>query len=175
MISEISVRPKPKNKKAYVIALAFLLLAVLVTVIYTVVDTYRGMVGLGALAMLAAAIYIYTKYIGCEYSYDVVISEGTPLFLVRQTVGKRSTLLLNIRLSSIRDVRRESREERRAHRPDAGSARYVFTPTVSPDEVYRIISASRGDRCEIVIECTREFADLLMRYAEEARAAIDEE
>ena len=175
MISEITVRPKPKNKKAHAIALAFILLAALVTVIYAVVDVYRGVVGLGAIAMLAAAIYIYTKYIGCEYSYDVVISEGTPLFLVRQTVGRRSTLLLNVHLSSIIEVRRESREQRRAYKPSEDSQRYVFTPTVCPDEVYRIITAGRDGRCEIIIECNQDFADLLMRYAEEARAALDEE
>ena len=175
MISEITVRPKAKNKRAYIIALAFLLLAVAVTVIYTTVDRYRGVIGLGALSMLAAAIYIYTKYIASEYSYDIVISEGVPLFLVRQTVGRRSTLLLDIHLASICEVRRESREERRAHKSPAEARRYAFTPTVCPDEVYRIVSVGRGERCEIIIECTQDFADLLLRYAEEARAVLDEE
>ena len=175
MINEITVRPKAKNKKAHVICLLFLLLAAAVTVVYLMVDTYRGAVGLGAAAMIAAAIYVYTKYIGNEYSYDVVVSNGTPLFLVRQTVGRRSTLLLNIHLSSIREVRRESRDERRMHKAEADVRRYVFTPTVFPSEVYRIISAGIGERCEIIIECTEDFASLLMRYAEEARAAVEEE
>ena len=174
MINEITVRPRAKNKKAHIICLVFLLLAVAVTVIYTTVERYRGVIGLGALAMLAAAIYVYTKYLGAYYSYDVVLSDGTPLFLVRQTTGKRSTLLLNIPISAIREVRRESREERRAHKVSDGTQLYVFTPTVLPEEVYRITAAGQGERYEIIIECNQDFADLLVRYGEEARATLDE-
>ena len=175
MISEITVRPKAKNKYAQVICILFLLLAAAVTVLYATAYVYRGVIGLGAVAMLAAAIYIYTKYIGSEYCYDVSIVSGTPMLLVRQRTGNRSTLLLDIRLSSIREVRRETRAERRAHKPAEGTRRYAFTPTVCPDEVYRIVSSFGGEYYEIVIECESEFADLLMRYAEEARASLDEE
>ena len=175
MISEITVRPKSKNKYAHLICAAFLAVAVGVTVIYLTVQRYRGVIGLGAIAMLAAAIYMYTKYIGAEYCYDVSVVSGTPMFLVRQKVGRRSTLLLDIHISGIREVRPESREERRAHKTPEGTRRYTFTPTVCPKETYRIIYSRHGDLVEIVIECTAEFAELLMSYAEEARASLDEE
>ena len=176
MISEFSVKPKAKNKLAHFIFWGFVAVALGILAVYAFMDSYRGFVGLGAILMFAGAVYIFSKYIGIEYVYEISFSQdGVPLFLVRQNVGKRTSLMCNITLSSIRAVKHESREERRKYVSLKGTERYIFTPTVMPPEVYRIISAEEGKRIEIVIECSEDFAALLLSYSAEARTLYPED
>ena len=175
MISEFSVKPKAKNRRAIVLFWSFIALAVVAVALYAIAPRFKGFVGIGAIGMLTVAIYIFSKYIGIEYSYEIAFGrDGLPLFLVRQTVGRRSTLMCNVALSSIRAVKKENKKERAAYVSPVGCAKYVFTPTVSPDEVYRVVSAENGTRVEIIIECSEEFASLLRSYAEEARSLFPE-
>lgn len=108
---------------------------------------------------------------GQKLFYDVILTpDGEPLFVVRQRIGKRESTMCRVGLWSITAVTREDGASRRAHKTPAGYAKYVYTPTFMPDVTYRIVTVSRHEKAEIVIECSDEMANALLSYAIEARA-----
>ena len=176
MISEFSVKPKPKNNNAKILAIVLLGLSVAVFAVSWFIDSYRGIVGLVAAIFLVSAILIYTKYIAPEYSYDVVIDHrGLPLFVVRQITGKRITTLCRVDLYALRKIEPESGKEARAHKTPIGMRKFIYTPTLFPPSVYRMTVESREENSEIVIEVSDEYAALLWQYATEARSMVTEE
>ena len=176
MISEFSVKPKAQNKNAYYYMYAFLLGAIVTLVIYFLIDRYKGLVGLGTITFITAAVFIYTKYIAAQYIYDITFdSSGNPVFVVRQQTGKKDTTLACIYLSGITSVVMLDKTERKNHTTPGGMIKYVYTPTISPDTVCLITYYSRYEKSEIYIEANTDFATLLMNYAIEARAKEEEE
>lgn len=170
MIREFSASPKPTNKKAPAITYCFLALALIIFVVSTQLPLYRGVVSMVASVLLIAGIFLYTKYLSTVYYYDIMLdSEGTPLFIVRAVGGKRETTLCRIGLAEVMRVEREDRVTRRAHKTPKTHMKYVYMPTLDPDFSYRITTASRYERAEIIIEASEEFADLLLKYSIEAR------
>ena len=171
MIRDFSVTPKPKNKNAKILMCAFFVIALISLVITIFIDRYKGVVGMITLASLTTAILVYTKYVSVTFHYDIV-SEGMdePLFVVRQTVGKRNVTLCRIALADISKVEKETAAQRRAHKSAPGVSRYVYTPTLSPAENHRIFVSSRYEKAEIVVEISDEFSEMLTSMALEARS-----
>lgn len=176
MIKEITVHPKPKNKNAVIAFSVSFLLSAACFVIYSLVDRYKGVIALFGVGLLVCAILFYTKYISVEFYYDVTFdSEGTPIFVVRQLIGKRQTTLCRVELASIYKIEHESAKERSEHKTEAGFVKYVYAPTLFPKESYRITARSRYENSEIIIECSEEFKELILNYAVEARKNSDPE
>ena len=177
MIRELSVRPVPTNKNAKAFFLGSLFLALVSLVAYFSVDKYRGIVGLFIIVFLTAGILVYTKYISAQYYYDVTFdSNGAPVFVVRQVTGKRQTTLCRVDLYAIRSVTLLEGENKKQHKAPDKAVRYVYTPTLFPSSVYLIYVKSSYEHAELMIECSEEFASLLMSYADEARAQrVDDE
>ena len=170
MIRELSVRPKPTNNNAKIIFYVSLAVSALGAIAYLVLRALgvekSGLLGFIPLVGIIVTVFFYNKYISGTFSYDVTFdSEGYAIFVVRQTVGKRSSTLCRIGLSEIYSVKRESAEERRSHKTPTDHRRYVYLPTLIPDVSYRITTRSRYERSEILIECSEEFAELLSSYA----------
>lgn len=170
MIKDFSVTPKPKNKKALLLMCSFFALAIASVIVAIFIEKYKGVVGMITLAALTTAILVYTKYVAVTFHYDIV-GEGIdePLFVVRQTVGKKNVTLSRISLADITSVKLETAKERRAHKSASGVARYVYTPTLSPSESYRISVSSRYEKAELIVEITEPFAEALLSMSEEAR------
>ncbi len=178
MISELSVTPRASNNRARHLFFISLLLALAVTVVYVSVEKYKGLIGLVIVGLLAAAVYIFNRYMACVLHYDIMIdSDGVPLFIVRKTVGKRHSTLCRVELYTIISVNAESARERREHKTEKGVLKYNYTPSIDPAHTYLITTRSRYERAEIRIEASEEFAALLTAYAREAREmhADDEE
>ena len=175
MITNLSVRPTPTNNKAKYLTIALLIGALATGILYAVMVNYKGVVGLVCLALLTAAIFIYTKYLAPVYNYDVVAEGGSYLFVVRQTTGKRTTTLCRIDLASIIRIDRETEADRKAHKTPTGFISYVYCPTLGPDVTYLITSQTRYERAEIRIEASDEFAALLTEYAREAKSLMPDE
>lgn len=157
--------------------IAALVLAGVALVAYLISPLYKGIIGIFVVAFITAATFLYTKYVAAEYNYDIMIASGTPLFIVRQTTGKKTTTLCRIELSSIVKVEREDTAGRREHKTPSGYLKYNYCPTLMPKITYLITSASRYEKAEIRIEASEEFAALLRSYAEEARslAALEDD
>lgn len=171
MIKDFSVTPKPKNKNSVILMCLFFAIALISLLVTVFIDKYKGVVGMVTLAALTTAILVYTKYVAVTFHYDIV-AEGMdePLFVVRQTVGKRNVTLCRVSLADIYEIKRESAKERRAHKSPQGVARYVYTPTLSPDESYRIFVSARYEKAEIIVEISEEFKEMLTSIAVEARS-----
>ena len=174
MINELSVKTKPTNNKAKVAFYTSLTVGALGAIAYVVLRAMQvqksGLVGFIPLVALTAAVFFYNKYVSPVYYYDVTFdSTGYPLFLVRQTIGKRQSTLCRIGLSEIQKIEREDVAARRAHKTPKDHRKYAYLPTLMPTVIYRITARNRYERSEILIECSDEFASLLTAYAKEAK------
>ena len=170
MINESTVRPKPQNNNAKIVFLVTMLLFLLSTVGYILADKYKGIIGLVAICFLTTSILFYTKYIAPVFFYDIMLdSEGIPLFVVRQVVGKRQATLARIEIADIRDAIIETREERKNHKTPGGVLKYNYGPTLNPPMACRIFLKSRYENAEIIIEASEEYKDMLLSYANISR------
>lgn len=170
MIREFSVKLKPTNNKARTVFIISMSLAFALIMLSTFIPLYKGVVNLVGLSLLVAAVTIYTKYISPIYYYDITFdSEGTPLFVVRQLIGKRQTTLCRIGLAEVVKIEKENATERCSHKTPYGFRKYNYLPTLAPDTTYRLTTMSRYEKSEIVIEASDEFAELLGVYSAKAR------
>lgn len=170
MITEFSVNPTPTNNKAKIIFFGCLAAGAACTVVYFIAELYKGLIGLGAMAFIIAAVFIYTRYMAPRFYYDITFdSAEQPVFVVRQKTGKRESTLCRIDLFTITKIERETRQERRSHKTPMGYVKYVYTPTLMPEVTYRITSISRYEKSEIIIEGNDDFSALLLRNAQEAK------
>lgn len=175
MINEFTLHPKPTNINAKIAFLISLSVFAFLTVTYMVMDLYKGVVGLAAIVFLTVAIMFYTRYLSAEYYYEVLFADGIPMFIVKQRVGKRVTTLICVALSDIREIKTQSKAQRREHKCEVGYRKYFYSPTLDPETTVLLKVSSRYDKCEIRIESTPEFADMLEAYANEARELYTDE
>ena len=177
MIQELSVRPIPKNQNARYVFFALLGAAAVTVLVSYFLSSYKGVIQLASLILLAAAVLIYTRYIGCSYFYEVAFANETPIFIVLQLSGKRRTALCRVNLSDIVDIKTLTGAEYRAYKPEVGMKRYNYTPTLGPSEVHLMQVRSRMEKADVFLEISEEFRALLLSYADEARAmrATDED
>lgn len=170
MIREFSVKPKPSNNKARAAFIISMLLSFALILLSTQIESYKGIISLSGVAFLSIAMVFYTKYISPIWFYDITFDvDGTPVFVVRQQIGKRQTTLCRIALYEMVKIERESARQRHEHKTPAGVIKYSYLPTLDPKGSYRITTSGRHERAELLIECSEEFASLLQSYSAEAR------
>ena len=177
MINELQIRLRPTNNKAKAVFWIFGLCAVISFVAYYLMSGWgkerASLIGLLGLILLTVALTFYTKYISAVYYYEIMFdSAGTPLFLVKQTVGKRVSTLCRIALYEIKNIERTTPPERKINTTKTGYRKYNYVPTFMPDVTYRLTTASRYERAEIYIEISDEFAETLKRYVAEAQTLV---
>ena len=179
MITEQSLKLKPTNCKAKVTFWTLLGLSGVSVVFYLVMTTLslpkKGLVGLLAIGLITAATLVYTKYLSPVYYYDITHdSDSTPVFVVRQIIGKRQSTLCRISLADVTDIKTESREQRRAHKTPYSHKKYVYIPTLIPERVIRLTVSSYSEKAEILIEAPDAYARMLEEYAALARVYREE-
>lgn len=176
-MTDFTLRPKPQNKRSVYLFIAFAIGAVAFTILYLTIGQYRGLVGLVAMMFVVAAVFMYTRYMAAEYYYDVIVSDDTPIFVIRHKLGRREVTMCRIEMRHIVSIERQTKEDRKAHVTPKEYARYTYSPTVDPEITYLIITSSRTEKAEITIEANEEFAATLSAYVAEIRATYppDEE
>ena len=174
MINEFSIHAVPTNdkaKKAFTVCFFASFAALFGSAAFS---SYRWLPQLIGIVLLVASITLYTKYLSAKYFYEIVKdTEGTPLFVVNQLVGKRMTTLCRIAFYEIVKISAESAEEMKNHKTPKGVKQYNYSPTLLPDRVYRIYTSGRHERAEIVVEVSDEVAKMLLEYAREARELLE--
>ena len=172
MIRDFSAQPKPQNSKAKTVMLVFFVVAAICLISSAIMQSYKGVVGMVGIGALTTAILMYTKYISVKFHYDV-LADGLeePLFVVRQTTGKREVTLARVALADIVDVKRETAAERKAHKRDKTTSLYVYAPTLFPEVSYRMYVRTRYEVSEIILEGSDEFFSKIKEFSVEARAA----
>lgn len=173
MINEYSVSPKPSNRKAiYVSFLSFAITVVLVA-LYSSIELYRGIVGVFALIFLTVGIFIFTKYIGPKMYYEIMIdSDGVPLLIVRDVIGKRGTTYSRVELHTIVSAEKLEGDSLKRFKCKEGFTKFTYSPTFMPDSLYCFNIVSRYEKAHVLLEVSDEFASLLMKYAEEAKSMV---
>lgn len=178
MIKNFSVTAKPQNNNAKILMWVFFALALICLAVAIFIKQYKGVVGLGTLGFITLAVLVYTKYISVVFHYDIIAEgEDEPLFVVRQTIGKRHSTLCRIALADVQRIERETLKQRREHKSEPGVVKYVYTPTLAPETSIRMSVSSRFERAEIIIEGSDEFIELLKGIvitAKELRPTEDE-
>ena len=176
MIKDFSAHPKPQNNNSKKVMWLFFALGAVAAVLSVALQSYRGVVGLCALALISSGILMYTKYVSVDFYYDI-IAEGldTPMLVVRQRVGKRDVTLCRVDLADIVSVKRESAAERKAHVKEQGTAYYVYAPTLNPPVSYRMRVVNPREHAELILEGSDEFFAKVIELAAEARALRREE
>ena len=181
MINELQLRLKPTNNKAKVAFSVFGACALIAFLTYYFMRgegiSKASLVGLLGLVLLTVSLTFYTKYMSSVYYYEIMRdSVGTPLFLVKQAVGKRVSTLCRIALYEIKNIERTTPEERKGRKTPSDHRKYNYVPTFMPDVTYRLTTASRYEKAEIYIEISDEFSETLKLYVSEAQAlASDDE
>ena len=123
-----------------------------------------GIIWMVALGFITAAIYVYNRYVAAEYCYGITNDGGIPSFTVSMKVGKTSRVMARIDLSSITEVKKMSREEYRAYKPEKGIIRFPYFPTMFAETVYVVASRSEHESADIVVECDESFATALENF-----------
>ncbi len=170
---EFSVHPKAQSNLAKNVFFALLGSALLILVASYISPMFNGLISFAAMICIVAAVYIYSKYIGADYYYDITESEGAPLLVIRHKVGKRNTTLCRLDIASIVSVTPLTRSELKAKPQEKDILRFTYCPTMCAQSVYLISSRSRYEQADIVIEGTDELADLLMQIAAECRTSSE--
>lgn len=126
-----------------------------------ITPAFSGLVWMGAFVFIVAAIYVYTKYVGASYCYEIVDS-GVPSFVVTMTVGKTAKTMARIDVDSVVELRRMTRSEYRAYKCEKGVSRYSYFPTMMPAELYLVSMRSTYENADLFIEVDEQFAAALL-------------
>ena len=170
MINEFSIHAKATNNKARTAFFICFFASFALLLSANAFQKFVWVPQLLGMVLLVAAVTLYTKFLSSKYYYEIVKdTEGTPLFVVSQLIGKRMTALCRIALYEVVKIECETAEERKNHKTPAGVKKYNYVPTLFPDRVCRICTSGRHERAEIVIEVSDEIANMLSEYAKEAR------
>lgn len=171
MIKDFSVHPKPQNNNSKKVMWIFYALGAVAAVLSVMLESYRGVAGLVALALISSGILMFTKYVSVAFYYDIIAEDvDTPMFIVRQRVGKRDVTLCRVDLADIVSVKRETAKERKAHVREQGTAYYVYAPTLNPPVSFRMRVNNAREHAELIIEGSDEFFEMITALAAEARA-----
>lgn len=170
MIKEFSIHAKATNNNAKI---AFAVCFFASFILLFSANAFQKLVWIPQLCgmlLLVAAITLYTKFLSSKYFYEITFdTEGTPLLVVNQVIGKRMTTLCRVGLYEVVKVESESAEERKNHKTSAGVRKYTYVPTLFPERTCRVYTSGRHERAEVVIEVSDEIAALISDYAREAR------
>lgn len=166
MIKEAYVTAIPKNKAAKYVFLGLVGTALILAVLANLGAGYSGIIWLAALIFATSAIYVYNRFVGAAYLYEVRMDGGIPSFVVAMRVGKTSKVLARLDLSSIVEVREMSRKEYRSHRCEKGIVKYAYYPTMSPDSLYLVSVRSQYENLDVLIEADAELAEALTQLLE---------
>lgn len=170
-IIEFTYRPVTQKKRAYPLFFTLLIISGALVVLSVQLSVAKGLVSLGAVIGLTAAMFVFIRYILVEYAYSVTRgADDEAVFVVTRTTGKRISTMCCVRMAELVSVEMLDKEKKKQHTPDPKALKYNFAPSMSPETVYLIKTASRTARCEIIIEGTNELAARLLEYSSYAKA-----
>ena len=172
MMTSFSAHPKAENNNSKIFMCVFFAVGAVAIILSSFIERYTWVLGLVALASITTAILMYTKYVSVDFYYDVLADDEEPIFVVRQSVGKRSVTMCRVPLADIVSIKKETKEERKNHKRASGVSLFVYAPTMFPKTSYRIFVSNRYEKSEVVLEGSDEFfakLDELARAAREMR------
>ena len=164
-IIPFSFNPNPNKKKVYPTLFTLLAVGAALTVLSVTSEKFKGLISLAAVIFLGGAMYLFIRYVGQEYVYNVSYNASDePMLVISKVIGKRISTMCAVPLYSIISIQKFTKSGEK-YVPDKTVHRYNFIATFGPEYFFVIKSVSRTEKCEIALECTDEMKDRLILYA----------
>ena len=161
MRNELSYIAKSTNKVAKYVSLGCIGSALIVSLAGKIADVYAGLFALGVFAFIVAAIYIYTRYVGVEFCYQIT-EYSVPTLVISQLSGNRSRTVARIDIDSITDVKRLTyKEYRELRKREKSIPKYSYFPTMMPSTICFIAMRSEHENADIFVEADDSFISAL--------------
>ena len=163
-MNEYRYTPRPKNRRAYVLCITLVLLGILAFVLAGMFESYVGSIRMGAVITVVAGLFLGIKFIFHTNTYVLMLTDrGVPYFLVMQAQGRRESLVCQLPLRRIQEVRTLCRGKDKTPRGRYFS--YVATMGLKEDQLITA-QGDDGKLLQVKIEADEEFlAELRARLA----------
>lgn len=161
MIKERIYTAKARTKAAKSVFLGLLGTSMIFVIAANIATKYSGIIWLVALGFVTATIYVYNRYVGAEYYYEVSDCGGRPSFIVSMRIGKTVRTMARVDLHSITEARKLNRAEYRAHKCEKGVLKYAYFPTMFSNEVYLLTIRSHHEKADLFIEADEDFISVI--------------
>ena len=168
MLKEFSYVAKATNNVARQVLIGLAGSSVIFAVASYITPKFSGLVWMVAFVFIVSSIYVYTRYVGSAYLYEVT-DVSTPSFVVSLTVGKTTKTIARIDIDSITEVRRLSGKEYRKYKCEKGTVKYSYFPTMMPSTLYLISMRSSYENADIFIEADESFSNMLSALADDRK------
>ena len=169
-IIEFTYKPITQKKRAYPIFFTILIISGVLVLLSVQMTVAKGLISLFAVFGLTIDMFVFIRYVLAEFAYSVTCGQdGDAVLVVTRTTGRRVSTMCCIRMAELSSVEKLTKEQKKQHAPDPKALKYNFAPSMSPEVVYLIKTASRTTKCEIIIEGTDELAARLLEYSSYAK------
>ena len=146
-MNEYRYTPVAKNRHARILSVALTLAGILTFVLFGYLPCYVGVLRVASILLVVSGIFIAAKFVFTERSYALMTAEdGVSYFLVEEVQGKRNTLLCQIPLARIKEVRSVRAGEKL---PNGRCFTYVATFGLRE---YQLVIATADDRRTLVVK-----------------------
>ena len=167
MIKERIYTAVPKTKAAKSVFLGLLGTSLIFVLAANFTPKYSGLIWVVALGFVTATIYVYNRYVGAEYRYEISDCGGRPSFIISMRIGKTVRTMARVDLYAITEVKKLNRAEYRAYKCEKGILKYPYFPTMFSDEVYLVSVRSELEKADLFIEADEEFISVLCQPQED--------
>ena len=174
MYNDASYIAKPRNNTARSVLIGLACSAVIFVIAANITPKYSGIIWFVAFAFIVASLYVYNKYVGAVYLYEVAVY-GVPTLVISLTVGKTVKTMARIDIDSITEIKHLSDAELRAYKPQKGTVKYTYYPTMLPSDVYLIAMRSQYENADIIIEADEQFISVIRRMLDNNQQSFGEE
>lgn len=156
-----SYTARSKNKSARSVLFGLFASSLIFVLAAILSPKYSGIIWFVALIFITASIYVYNRYVGSEYYYEISDCGGRPSFIINMKVGNTSKTMARIDLDTITEVRKLTGKEYRKYKCEKGVLKYPYFPTMFSEEVYLVSVRSEHENADLFIEADEEFASAL--------------
>jgi len=166
MITELSFIARPSNNKARHLFFALLISSVLVLSLSVALPPeLRTAVLSGGMIFLIAALYVFSRFVGVTYLYDLALdTDGTPIPAVRSRIGKREVTLSRLTLATLTALDCLPRKARREYKTPDDLKRYNYYPTLDPERICLLRFITDQESVELAIEAPDPLINALTPY-----------
>lgn len=165
MVNEMICHAKSKNNASKYVLLGLGGTSLLFVLAAMMTPRFSGLVWSVAFIFIVSSIYVYTRYVGSEYTYGIIDGAGRPSFTVGMKVGKTEKTLARLDLDAITEVKKLTGKEYRAYKCEKGVLKYTYFPTMFPAEVYLVSIRSNYEQADVFVEVDERFAEALSSYS----------
>lgn len=175
-ILDFTYRPIADRKRGNAVFYTLVSISAVLVIASVLIGRYKGLVSLAAVGAFTAALAVYSRYLIGEYAYVVAnCGEGSVMFIVTKTTGKRVSTLCNISLASIKEIRYAPSAELKAEKLPRGVKSYNFCPSMSPVNMIMIKAQSGQENMRIFLEGSEALATRLSDDARDALISLAEQ